>query len=119
MTGRERPMVALTQSGKGMVRPPISNPKGSRNMQKNSSTSQGALRKNCVTAQDEARKGGSSESCMMPRKAPRNVPEITANKQIEGSTREPHSRRAKTRREARRESGGRYVLYSGVAQAIQ
>src|SRR3546814_20761299 len=55
MTGSERPRVAFIQSGKGMVNPASVISKGSRNMQKNSRTSQGALRKTWVKNQDRSR----------------------------------------------------------------
>src|SRR3546814_1954416 len=83
MTGSERPRVAFIQSGKGMVNPASVISKGSRNMQKNSSTSQGALRKNWVTNQDPARSGGCSEICMSPSTAPDAVPIAMARKEIE------------------------------------
>src|SRR3546814_696834 len=82
MTGSARPRVAFIQSGKGIVTPATLNSKGSRNMQKNSSTSQGALRKNWVTSQEPARTGGSREICMSPSTAPAAVPIAMARKEI-------------------------------------
>src|SRR3546814_15987394 len=67
MTGSERSRVVFLQSGKGMVNPASVISKGSRNMQKNSSTSQGTLRKNWVTNKEPARRGGHSEINMRQR----------------------------------------------------
>src|SRR5690349_22014757 len=49
MIGSASPSVALIQSGKGIVTPPTRNWNGSRYITKKSSTSHGALRKNCTT----------------------------------------------------------------------
>ena len=80
MTGSEKPIVAFSQSGMGMIRSPIRISKGSRSMMQNSSTSQGEFRKSWVVSQLEARTGGISEICPRPRITPRAVPMAMAEK---------------------------------------
>jgi len=48
----------------------------------NSSTSQGELRKNCVTNQEPLRTGSNSEICMSPSATPAIVPNSIAKKEI-------------------------------------
>src|SRR5215470_14239610 len=66
ITGNAKPTVALIQSGKGMVVLNRVTWKGTRNITKNSSTSQGALRKNCVMSQLTAARGRNSDSKARP-----------------------------------------------------
>src|SRR5882757_10365611 len=62
MTGKAKPTVALTQSGKGIVVLKMVTWKGTRNMTKNNNTSQGALRKNWVTNQLMRASGRNSDN---------------------------------------------------------
>ncbi len=74
ITGRARPTTAFCQPGNGIVRVPAWNWNGSRNVTKNSSTSQGALRKNSVTATATARSVRLGETSQRPSTRPSSVP---------------------------------------------
>src|SRR3546814_5919911 len=76
---------------------------------KNSSTSQGALRKNWVTNQDPARSGGSSEICMSPSTAPAAVPIAMARKEIAILKTKPSSSSGEIGRASCRERVCKYV----------
>jgi len=82
MTGNAKPTVALIQSGKGIRRPNIVIWNGTRNITKNKRTSQGALRKICVSAQLTCRTGGQSDNSPSPRPSPKIVPSSMARAEI-------------------------------------
>src|SRR5437899_3430654 len=66
ITGNARPSVAFVQSGMGIVTPNAVTWNGNRNMQYNSSTSHGALRKTCVATNAPFFTGGSNEIWALP-----------------------------------------------------
>ncbi len=80
ITGREKPITALSQSGIGMMVLPMRISKGISSMIVKSSTSHGEFRKNCVASQEPPRTGASKEICMSPRAAPVTVPSAMARK---------------------------------------
>ena len=92
MTGKAKPTVALIQSGKGMRRPNMVIWNGTRNITKNSSTSQGALRKNCVTSQLIAARGRNSDNKARPRPSPAIVPSTMASSEIRMLKAKPRNR---------------------------
>src|SRR4029434_4748943 len=89
MIGNARPIVALIQSGNGIVTPPTWNSNGSRYMTKKSSTSHGALRKNWTTTHDVPRTGERSEIRANPRATPATVPIAIAQTLISRLHRKP------------------------------
>ncbi len=91
MTGSAKPIVALAQSGKGMRSPNARISKGIRNTHRNSSTSQGELRKSCVTTPAAIRTSLKRESWAIPTGTPATVPMAIAMMEIRILKAKPHS----------------------------